>query len=317
MNPLVSIIVPAYNVEYYIEECINSILNLTWDNYEIIIVDDGSTDNTLEILKSYASNNKIHIIETTNGGQSSARNKALSKAKGEFFMYVDSDDCVYPDIIRNLYNCIIETNADIAVCGTDSMINNKASSFVKYKEYIYKSDGCIPAFLLEKFGFGPCGKLYKRGKFIEEKFTEGIIFEDVEYLSRCMLKTECIATISYVGYIYRIHNVSTTHSNFNEKKLDLLKVTDIIFDRFKYNQSNCSEELLCFVASNYITIHLLAIKFNVEKQYIKTLNNLTSWMRLNKSRLFTSKYFPLKKKIYLYMILNNSRLMKFLYVKLS
>ena len=121
MNPKISIIVPIYNVEKYLPKCIDSIINQTLENIEIILVNDGSTDSCAEIIESYANkDNRIKVIHKKNGGQSSARNMGLDIAKGEYIGFVDSDDWLHYDMYENMYKSIKKVNSDLCVCGREA-----------------------------------------------------------------------------------------------------------------------------------------------------------------------------------------------------
>ena len=115
-NELISIVVPVYNAENYLEKCINSIIGQTYRNLEIILIDDGSNDNSLSICEKFAlQDNRIKVFHQNNGGVASARNKGLSEASGEFIAWVDSDDSIEPEYIEKLYDAVKEYNADISI----------------------------------------------------------------------------------------------------------------------------------------------------------------------------------------------------------
>jgi len=117
MNELISIIVPIYNVEIYLEKCLNSIINQTYKNIEILLINDGSSDNSLRICKKYQKKDKrIVLINKKNGGLSSARNAGIDKASGNYLLFIDSDDYIEIDMIEKLYNNIKSNNADISIC---------------------------------------------------------------------------------------------------------------------------------------------------------------------------------------------------------
>ena len=117
MEKLISIIVPVYNSEKYLEKCISSILNQTYKNIEIIIVDDGSKDKSVEICDNFSKNNKnIKVFHKKNEGVSIARNYGISKAKGDYILFIDSDDTIAKEMIYSLYNNLVDNDADISMC---------------------------------------------------------------------------------------------------------------------------------------------------------------------------------------------------------
>ena len=175
---LVSIIVPIYNVEKYLIKCIESILNQTYKNLEIILVDDGSTDSCNKICDRYKKIDKrVVVIHKKNGGLSSARNIGIKKAKGKLISFVDSDDYIKPNMIEELKNNMYFYNSDISVCDYYYIIdgkrqisdnnNLKRNCITKYKnKFIYKPNSAV------------WNKLYKKNLFEQIKFPEGKIYED-------------------------------------------------------------------------------------------------------------------------------------------
>lgn len=119
----VSIIIPVYNVERYIERCLESVFNQTFKNSEVIIVNDGSTDKSMDIVKHYKE--KCLIINQENSGLSSARNKGLEYATGDFILFIDSDDYIHPSMVKDMYDVIVSTQSDIVICGYQSVKENE------------------------------------------------------------------------------------------------------------------------------------------------------------------------------------------------
>lgn len=162
---LVSVIVPVYNVAQYVAECLNSLLNQTYRNLEIIVVDDGSTDNSLQICNTFLSDTRVKVFHKENGGLSDARNYGLEKATGDFVLFIDSDDFLDLDMIRVLYSNLQSTNSDISICGSykyyskDKVIPNQKNcelvclDRIKAIEWLYDFD---------HYGVGVWNKLLKK-----------------------------------------------------------------------------------------------------------------------------------------------------------
>lgn len=203
IQPKISVIVPVYNVEKYLKQCLDSIVNQTYKNLEIIIVNDGTKDNSMEIVEEYLSDSRVKVINKENGGLSSARNRGIEEATGEYISFVDSDD--YIDL--NLYNTIIR-----------EMIENEeiiVFNYSRYKEKIghlkknildLEKIRKIPRELLFRNINGECwNKIYKT-KFIKEnnfKFPEGLIYEDIFWEIDTIHTVKKISFIDFNGYIYR------------------------------------------------------------------------------------------------------------------
>ena len=230
MNDLISIIVPIYNAEKYLENCINSILKQTYKNIEIILVNDGSTDNSGKICDEYKyKSDKIIVIHQPNQGASVSRNVGIDKAKGEYITFVDSDDEIQEKYIEYLYTLIKKYNTKMSIASyTIVSENNKKIDLGQgYQETILQTKDCLKRLLKEQgFTVSPCAKMYSIELFTNVKFPEGKLFEDNGTAYKFIMECDNIAygNRSYYSY-YRRSNSSTT-SKFNLKKIDLIELTD-------------------------------------------------------------------------------------------
>lgn len=211
----VSVIVPAYNTKDYMEECLDSILNQTIDEIEILVVDDGSTDGTTDIIKEYEKKypEKIKAFYKPNGGQAEARNVGLSHATGEYLGFVDSDDWIDPEMYLEMYDKAKSENADIVICDTtdhyaDRQVYHHASQFE------------------DKFSVTPsaCNKIFRREFVGNMIFPVGIWYEDFEFTTKNLMKTENISVIHKSFYHCHCRQVSTMTNNNSEKNLDIITV---------------------------------------------------------------------------------------------
>lgn len=226
-NPEISIIVPVYNVENYLEKCIDSILNQTFKNFELILVDDGSTDRSGEICDKYKSlDNRISVIHKVNGGLSDARNAGIEVAIGNYIGFVDSDDYIHPQMYEILYNNIIKYNADIAMC---DYIKYESNDFYKYQKdncgiEVYNNIDCLNLIFGEKEGhcITPCNKIYNRQLFNDLRFEVGRIYEDRLISHRILYASKKTIFIPNILYFYRQRKGSISNSEFSIKSLDSL-----------------------------------------------------------------------------------------------
>lgn len=229
-NEKVSVIVPIYNVEKYLERCLKSIINQTYKNLEIILVNDGSPDNSLVICEKYKKqDNRIIILNKKNGGLSSARNEGLKIATGDYISFVDSDDYIEKDMYEILVQNLIENNADISVGGVKDITENIDGS-MKITKDTFQGERIIetlsPIDAMKKYLLGSWSawdKIYKREIHENLYFPEGEINEDegiaLEVLSRA--KRVVYDNKSFYNYIKRENSITT--SSFNEKKMDWYK----------------------------------------------------------------------------------------------
>lgn len=224
MNSLVSIIVPIFNVENYLAKCIMSIRNQTYKNLEIILVNDGSTDNSLDICKKYARlDNRIKLFNQKNGGLSKARNTGINNAHGDFYFFVDSDDYIHPMLIEELLKLInYNVNISLAICNYSSKkINNLPGKMEIWDQNQFWKNyygehyiSCVVAW----------GKLYSKKLFDSGiRFDEGKLHEDEYILHKVVDQCELIAFTDKPLYFYSIRENSITHSESIKSYIDKLE----------------------------------------------------------------------------------------------
>lgn len=234
---MVSVIVPIYNVEEYLEECLESIRNQTYTNIEVILVNDGSTDGSREICESYCEKDiRFRLINQENQGQSVARNRGVKESVGQYIMFVDSDDVVNTDVLKVLLP-YMKTDVDIVEC---EMTREKEAFFLnKIPTIVFEGNSkeailnCI-AFRAVKF----CAftKLYRREIVEKIPFLEGYIYEDVFTGINYLNHIRKIIVVDYIGYYYRVRPNSTMTKSFNEKNLDIFPIGKKLIESFDDNE---------------------------------------------------------------------------------
>ncbi|MBF0715442.1 glycosyltransferase [Gemelliphila palaticanis] len=227
---LITVVVPVYNVEKYLEKCVTSILNQTYKNLEIILVDDGSTDKSGELCDYLAErDSRIVVYHKLNGGLSDARNYGVDRAKGEYIGFVDSDDYIHSDMYLNLYDAIIKENSDVAECGVTRVYKNKELPHYDGDEYYFSTDA--RGFLFEYlkmnkiYGSAWC-KLIKSNIAKSIKFPKGKIYEDIFYNYDLLNVANKFTFISGNYYYYYMREGSITTERFNDKHMDIIEAID-------------------------------------------------------------------------------------------
>ncbi len=228
VEDLISVVVPVYNVEKYLENCVDSLLNQTYANLEIVLVDDGSTDGSGSLCdKCVERDPRIAVFHKTNGGLSSARNYGIEKARGELIVFIDSDDYIAADTIEQLYHTMTLAGADISIISLTSSSELDSGITDKFKSY--NSEQAIKEILLERaFSTSACGKLFKRGLFDNVRFPEGKIYEDYATVYKTFLAAKKIAFADTFKYFYVTNLSSITKSRFSEKRLQYFEVSDTV-----------------------------------------------------------------------------------------
>lgn len=227
---LISVIIPVYNVEKYIRECLNSVINQTYKNLEIILVDDGSQDKSGNICDEYKmKDDRIKVIHKQNGGLSDARNVGMKIAKGRYIQFIDSDDFIDKDMIEILYKIIIENDADISMCSNYILKENKRTSDSSGKMYIYNRIEALREILLdEKIRSYAWNKLMKKELFTDIEFPKGKVFEDILTIPKIFEKSSKIVYLDIPKYYYRQREGSILNKQTNELRLSYINAAEEI-----------------------------------------------------------------------------------------
>lgn len=222
-QPLISVIVPVYKTEQYLEKCINSIRNQTYRNLEIILIDDGSPDRCGEICDSFSKiDSRIRVFHKKNGGQSSARNMGLDHMNGEYVAFVDSDDWIEDEMYNHLYLNLINAKAQISCCGIQK---NYLDGRVNFFNPVYPKDVSIHVYnkidalkqsmINTCITYSPCDKLYHKSIFQGLRMTVGKIYEDMELIPKCIERAEQVVYDPTPYYHYTMTLESTIRGEFN------------------------------------------------------------------------------------------------------
>ena len=232
---LISLIVPVYNVENYLEECLESIINQKYSNIEVILVNDGSTDGSKEICERYCEQDpRFHLINQENQGQSVARNNGVAASTGELITFVDSDDVVSAKYLENLYAYMTE-EIDLIECeyrATRSVFDTLKE--LENSQIVFEGNSEEAVIKSCNYGlsYSPICKLYRRKLLEDFPFTTGIIYEDVYHGVGILKFIRKMVKIDYVGYYYREYSGSTMQREFSKKNLDIFTSSDKLVELF-------------------------------------------------------------------------------------
>lgn len=270
-----SIVIPVYNVEKYVSECLDSCLeqNVDITDYEIIIVNDGSTDNSANLINLYAKQSNIIIINQENLGLSAARNAGMKIAKGEYIWFVDSDDWIEPGILKRILLAI-------SLCAKDCFRLNyrtvtEAGKILKDYTPLKKGDESCQTgmeFLSKDFSFSFYAWSFVFNRYFLGKnnffFTEGLIFEDLQLIPRVLRKAKCVKELPFIAYNYRQRKDSLVNS-VNEKMLDSVFYILKSYQNYIPSISNDKEKKYFILLSNRIKIMFLVLLGNFENSIKK------------------------------------------------
>lgn len=226
---LISVIVPVYNVEKYLPKCLDSIINQTYNNLEIILINDGSTDNSGKICDEYATrDSRVKVIHKVNGGLSDARNAGLDICTGDYIGFVDSDDYIALDMYYVMYNYLIANNLDVAMCSSADVVDGMVSNVKYFNAFVVNTKSeVIESVFINKLGslsFSVCNKLFKRVVIKDVRFTLKKAYEDVFFAMDWILNTTRYGRIPDCKYFYVQRAGSITNQKYyKESILDVIE----------------------------------------------------------------------------------------------
>ena len=223
----VSIIVPVYKVERYLDKCISSIVNQTYTNLEIILVDDGSPDQCPQMCDAWAEKDtRIRVIHKENGGLSDARNAGMAVATGEYIAFVDSDDWIAPDLYTHLYRRLTEDHSDISACGVQLVWEDGTSPRILtcMGNHVLSKEEAMQAIIEESWLKQPVWyKLYKTNLIKDILFPVGKYHEDVFWSYQAVDKANKVSVSDYIGYYYLQRNDSIMGEEYSLRRLDAVE----------------------------------------------------------------------------------------------
>lgn len=303
-NPLISVIIPIYNVEKYLDRCIASVVNQTYKNLEIILVDDGSPDLCPQICDDWATkDSRVRVIHKANGGLSSARNTGLQNSAGEYIYFLDSDDWIELDMIQSLYEACAQNDVLLSVCGRYIHFENNNSIQIDKcpaANEIMPSKVFVSHMLIgDHCDSCAWDKLFHKSLLVDIRFPEGRIYEDVAIMYKIALSTSCVATLSKPLYHYFRHSGSILMSGFSERLFDYPINTRNLLSDISHNYSDLYE-YACWThikALQNVIIKLAQADRAEYKAYIRDYKQLVGELRSLRSVWKNSSIFSFHDKI--------------------
>lgn len=319
-NPLISIIIPIYNVEKYLKRCLDSVVNQSYKNLDIILVDDGSTDKSGIICDEYSKkDDRIRVIHKKNGGLSDARNTGLELVQGEYIGFVDSDDLINVDMYKIMINQILINKADLAICKFVKFYDKNANEIIEMSKQnisnynFSKNTACVDrenalreCLSTKKFSVSAWSKLYKKAIFNDLVFPYKTEMEDFAVIIDIILKCNKILLINEQLYYYYQRTNSIINSRFKKSDLDLEKIfvrnVDLV-DRFFPKIHNQAKTNL---TAHYFYVIDKIVKYDDFDEYKSVYYNYLQ--KLKKEFifiLFYSKHRIIRKIMFIILLINN------------
>lgn len=306
MEYLVSIIIPIYNVEKYLEKCIKSMINQTYRNLEIILINDGSTDESANICEKYKEqDNRIVFINKNNGGAASAKNEGLKIAKGDYITFVDSDDFVELYMIEYMVNTIKKYNSDIVQCSFTNLYKNtekfKQDKIIEQK---IGSKDFLELFLTKWDSNLFWNKLFKREVIENVFFKEGRCIDDEFFTYKCVINSKSIVTSNKIVYNYRMRKSGVMKSESSQKQI-LKDRVDYLYERYELVRKIYKDLDKSFLE------HLLTYYLIISKDYYvdeKLLDYMKNNLKSIKGKIITSNIdIRIKMQIFKFMMTKSDK----------
>lgn len=285
---MLSIIVPVYNKEKYVGECIKSILNQTFKDFELILVNDGSTDNSAELCRNYAKmDRRIILIDQSNAGVSAARNRGVIEAQGQYIGFIDSDDTIEPRMYELLINNALTQDAEISVCRMQTVfpkktISPKEESELKKYNHVQGLSNCLKGNLDRSAN----NKIYiaRIAKCI--KF-EGTMYEDILYTCRAFLIAQSTVVEDKIMYNYIVRDNSASMSKFSAAYMQTIEVSRKMVELVKRTAPECLSEAKEFdITANLSLLNLILLsgKRNFSEELLKIVSTLNGYKTFIKTK---------------------------------
>lgn len=294
----ISVIIPVYNIETYVEECISSVQEQSYQNIQIIIVDDGSTDCTFHFCQAMAEkDNRIELFQITHGGAAAARNTGLKYADGEFIFWVDGDDTIHPLALETLLELLKQTHADIAKIELTESIGHDEFTVV------YEKDTYIRKVLTDEIKSYMAGTLFKKELFDGIWFPEGLMVEDYAIYPSVVNRAEIIASTNRNLYFYRRHRNGSETTIGRNRICGLWPRTIYTMKRYKEYKDKYPDECMVLFAQSISYANITYMKMLDDSNYDSERSMIRNYLKENIDSISQSPYLShYKKKVAVYII---------------
>lgn len=313
--PLISVVIPVYNVAEYLPRCLDSVLASTYDNLDIILVDDGSTDISGQICDRYAAqDSRIRVIHQPNGGISAARNTGIENARGQYITFIDSDDYIDEDMIEYLYDLLTKHHCRMSLSSHYVVYNgNKRAMGNGVPDEKRTAKDCITRMCYQgDIDTSAWAKLYETSVFKSIRYPKRKLFEDIGTTYKTFLASKYIACGFEPKYYYDIRDNSITTTSFNIHKLDLLEQTDRMAEEVMAIYPELKNAVLSrCVYARFSTLNLMLDT----EEYRSIRDEIVCYIKRNASKVLQDRKVPFGNKVAICLLCCNFDLYKYVWVK--
>lgn len=315
-TPLISIIVPVYNVRDYLDTCLDSLQKQNYPKLEIILIDDGSTDGSGVVCDDYAKRDpRAKVIHQQNRGLSAARNAGLAHATGSYITFVDSDDYIAPDYVSYLFSLITKHGVLLSVCAISELTlkNHQINYGANFEEKLMSTEEALGRMLREEgFNVSAYAKMYRRDLWQGITFPENTVHEDLGTTYKLFEKCSKIAYGPGAKYIYRKRKSSISTQGFSDQKFDIISLTDTMCNeletKFPYLATTID---LRRMHARFSVLRQLALAKSLTPEQKSKEQEIIDYLKTNKTSVTKNPYATLRDKIAIYSLLLGKSVFKF------
>lgn len=319
MSVLISIIIPVYNAEHYLQRCVHAVLGQDYNHFEVVLVDDGSTDGSGQLCDEYAEKDKrVHVIHQQNQGASIARQNGLRNAKGEYVTFIDSDDWVANDYVSKLYDFIVEHHATVSACGVQRVKENENINFqrTEHQSFLLSFEDLMPRFFKYEF-WGFPGKLYKKSVLSQLTFPKATLSEDYLVMTQLFLKERQMAYTEAPLYFYEYHPNSLSHQKLSKRAFEEFENVKAVYELIKEQEPQYTDMALANVAETCIKLHLMVLHENDNIKYKHEYNDIHRFLKKYFLEFLNSNVLTRKTKVVIAGLITFPKLTTLYFKKIS
>ncbi len=300
MGLLISIVIPVYNAERYLRRCMGTVLGQSYKQIEIVLVNDGSTDDSAHLCDEYAKlDGRVRVIHQQNRGASIARFNGLKLSRGEYVAFVDSDDWVENDYILCLYELIIKYHVSVSACqvkrGSIGQVDEPVSA--NCQTSLLEFDQLMPRFLHYEF-WGFVGKLYRREVLLDGiVFPEATISEDYFVMAQLFLKARKMAVTSQPLYVYECHSESLSHQKLSKRAFEEFDNVRGVHELMGREAPKYADDSFANVIGSCMKLHLLYFSSHDANEYLDDYLTIHNYLKEHISNILKSCHLNIKTKI--------------------
>lgn len=281
MSDLISVVIPVFNAERYLQRCVDAVLSQSYSQIEVILVDDGSTDSSGYICDEYVAKDKrVRVLHQQNQGASLARQNGLRQTRGEYVTFVDSDDWIDSEYLSTLYEMLVKYHVSVGACGVQRV--NEGEEFVKkgddYKIILLKYEDLMPRFFKYEF-WGFPGKLYLRSALMQIPFPEATLSEDYLVMSKLFMQERKMAYTAAPLYFYEYHPASLSHQKLSKRAFEEFVNVKDVYELMKEHDPQFSDMALSNVVETCVKLHLMVFQSSEKEFFNREYSQIHSFLK--------------------------------------